>query len=1652
MNHKVKKAFKIFGIVIFSLLILVTALILSLRLPFVQNEVKNYLVDYLEDKIETKVALDRVYIDFPSSIVMENLYLQGQKTDTLLFAKKFDVGLNIPKLLKNTVDLTSIDLDGIHANVVRNPDGTFNFDYIIDAFVTKDQEATESEPWVISLDKIKLHDIHVNFNDLQRKNDLKVYFTHFETSVEEFDLEQNSYALDAIVMDGLNLSMDQDLLEEVAQETEEKVDSLNAQAPMKIDLNRLELTNFNVHYADAITQTYGDVIFEELSSDIDEINLEKQIYRIDNIVLSNADLKFDLFLPAEDHNTSAENPSSNTNPILVLNDLDFENVKLQYDNSALGNQAGLDYNHLNFEKINLSAEDFEMKDGEISGKIASAQIIEPQHLNIRELRTNFLYGANQTYLKNLYLETDRSLLRDELILSYQNQDQLSIDPGSVNIQADINQSRISLRDILDFMPSLATTAPFDKYPNAIINLDTDLFGTLNDIRIRHLNADGLGDIKLAVTGNVKNAMNPDYLAYDLNIGNLSGSSKTLQNILPLNTIPNNIRVPDKFWLNGTAKGNTEIVDANLHVNSTDGNADVLAQLDLRNKGIEKYDINTHLTDLNIGKILKNKDLGKISGKIYANGVGFEPQTANLNFTGDINYIDYNRYRYRKMNLEGDLKNGYYNVLLDSKDPSANLTLRANGYFDEAQPTIQMAGNIRQLNLQKLNFYDEPLILAGNINGDFTNLNPDELNGEFTLSNFAISDTQDVFPMQEVHFVAANNASVNSLTLNSQVADVYLTGDYQLTKIFDAMMQTINKYYQFQPKSNTAIVAGQYMDFDIKIKDDDLIRKFLPDLEAFETITLTGNYNTDTESLNIEGNIPSLSYGEYNLESGKLLVNTENNAIQYNLNFAGLNSEQFQLNQLAAVGNIAQNTIDYNISTQDVEGEEQYLIAGNIKSQNDQHIIQLDPNGFKLNYDNWEVNPDNQLRFNNSGGIHADNFILRNGNSVIEIQSENQNLNSPLNINLKDFEIATITEIIKKDELPASGTINGDIALRDIQSNMNFTTDLQIADLSAYEQLIGDLNLQVNSKNADLLDVNVLLSDNGNDAKITGDYRISTQALNLTLDLNRLNFESLEGLAQNEIQETEGYFTGKLDINGTTDAPKIVGKIELNDIGLKITQTGSDFRNINDELIMNQEGILFNSFTLTDNSGNELVVNGKVLTQDYTNFAFNLDVKSDDFKVVDSEENNDQMIFGVLAIDADLQIGGDLDLPKVDGSLAVTDVTDFTFVVPQDTPSLEAREGIVKFVDKDQVALQGTLVNDSIPSETRIKGMDVNVGISVTKEANISLIIDKATGDFVKLSGDAELTGGIDPSGKTTLVGVYQVEEGAYELNVSLMKRKFDIQKGSTITWNGEPLEATLDITAIYKTNAAPIDLVQQQLSGLSPAEYNMYKQRIPFKTVLKMEGDIMKPVITFDITLEDDNPSIATSVIDNTKTKLQQIRQDESELNKQVFALLLMNRFIGENPFATESGMSAGTMARQSVSQILSQQLNKIASDLIAGVDLEFDFNSYDDYSQGEKNTRTDLDVGLSKRLLNDRIKITVGSKFGLEGTARENEEMTNIAGDVNIDYMLSKNGRYVLRAFRTNQYEVALQGQIIETGLGFIITLEFDEFKDIFQKNQQKD
>ncbi|MBK1897983.1 translocation/assembly module TamB domain-containing protein [Chryseobacterium paridis] len=1654
----IKKLLRRIVITIICILVFVTLLILSLRLPAVQNFIKDKLVVYLEKKIKTKVSLEKVYVGFPNSLVMENLYLKGQDVDTLLAVKKLDVGLNMLKLINSTADITSVDLEGVQANVVRKKDGKFNFDYIIDAFATSDKEESSSKPFIISLDKIKLKDIGVTFNDLQSKNDIKLYFKSFDTRVKTFDLNKNSYAVNDINLDGLKLKLKQGIVEEVSKKVEKKVDSLNQKKSMNIGLRGIKLTNFDIDYGDDNTKTFAKVLFKELSTKVNKLDLDNNSYNVSNLVLSGADINANLYLPAQNANPKNSKEEAKSTPDsdkekamkLLLGKMVLNDVKVAYNNTAIApTKQGMDFNHLNFSKMNVEVHSFKMENNTFAGKVNSAEIQEGRGLDIQKFNTDFVYGERQAYLKDLYLQTPKTILRDEVILEYNSIEQLSSNLGAVKISANIRDSKVSFTDILNIVPTLRNTVPFNKYPNATLAVNANVKGSVNDLLIQNFKLSGLDQLRVAASGRIRNAMNPDQLYYDLKIGELSSSAKTIFNLVPKNTIPSNISLPSNFSIKGTAKGTTKMVDTNLNLYSTLGNAAIIAEVDMRRKNHELYNIKANLQGIQVGKIIQNKDIGSITAQISAKGESFDFKRAKADLTGHVASATYKGYQYRDMNLTGKINNGAYHILLDSRDPNANLKLTASGVYDEKNPTVKINGDIIKVDLNKLGFYEKQMIIGGKIDGDFTNLDPDHLNGYLNLQNFAFSDTKEVYPIQEVHLNARSANDSTNIVFNSQIADVELKGKYKLSQIFGSLTQTINQYYQFQkPDKSQKVDAGQYFTFNAKIKNDDLIRKFVPDLKSFETINLVGNYNADSHKIEIDGQIPQLLYGENSIENASLKVTNENDALQYNLNVAALKSSSFALNKVNIGGDVSDNTINYNITTKDQKDVTQFLIAGNAKSLNDITEVSLNPNGLKLNYNDWTVAEGNKIQIS-SKGIIADNFKLSNSGSEISLQSEGNSPNSPLNISLKDFKIETVTEIIKKDSLLAKGTINGTAQLRDLTKDMTFTSDLNISDLFVYGNPIGNLAVKVNSTSAKLLNADIALSGNDNDVKIIGDYNTSSSTFDLNMAINKLQMKSVQGFSMNAVTNTEGYLSGNLKITGNTDKPNILGKVKFNNVGLEIAKTGSDFRKLNDEIDFTNRGIEFNKFKINDKDGNALVVDGQVLTQTYRDFAFNLDVNAKDFKVVSSEKSNDAMMYGILAIDAGLHIRGNLDLPKVDGKLAVADNTDFTFVLPQSSPSLQERDGIVEFVDQDQVVLNKTIKADSLKAQSRIKGMDVSVNIEVSKEAKMSIVIDKANGDFVKLQGEAELTGGIDPSGKTTLVGVYQVEKGSYELSVSLLKRKFDIQKGSTITWTGEPTAAIMDITAIYKTETAPIDLVEQQVSG-DAAVLNQFKQRIPFNTLLKMKGELLKPQITFDITTDKKNNSVSSTVTDAVDQKLTQLRTQESEMNKQVFALLLLNRFIGENPFQSGAGMSAEAMARQSVSKILSQQLNNLASGLIKGVDLNFGLESSEDYSTGQKNTRTDLNVDISKRLLNDRLKVSVGSNFGLEGDARQNESTTNIAGNVTVDYSLSKDGRYMLRAYRKDEYQVALQGQIIETGVGFIITLDYDKFRDIFQKSRK--
>jgi len=268
------------------------------------------------------------------------------------------------------------------------------------------------------------------------------------------------------------------------------------------------------------------------------------------------------------------------------------------------------------------------------------------------------------------------------------------------------------------------------------------------------------------------------------------------------------------------------------------------------------------------------------------------------------------------------------------------------------------------------------------------------------------------------------------------------------------------------------------------------------------------------------------------------------------------------------------------------------------------------------------------------------------------------------------------------------------------------------------------------------------------------------------------------------------------------------------------------------------------------------------------------------------------------------------------------------------------------------------------------------------------------------------------------------------------------------------MNAEADITAIYNIDAVPYDLIANEVSDQTTSA--VYKQKLPFQVLLKIKGRVSQPEITFDIQLAKAD-GINTEMQNTIDNKFAQMRSDASTMNKQVFALLVMGRFIGEQSkdfFASSSGsgISADAVVKESVSRFLSDAVSQLASDLIKGVDVDVNLKTVDNYS--DQSQRTDLNLALSKRFLNDRLNISVGKSFTVDGQdpLAKGQDNSNVSflPDVTTTYKLSKDGRYSVKAYQKSEYEAILDGYFVETGVAFDLTVDYNKFKEIFEKKKK--
>jgi autotransporter translocation and assembly factor TamB len=454
----------------------------------------------------------------------------------------------------------------------------------------------------------------------------------------------------------------------------------------------------------------------------------------------------------------------------------------------------------------------------------------------------------------------------------------------------------------------------------------------------------------------------------------------------------------------------------------------------------------------------------------------------------------------------------------------------------------------------------------------------------------------------------------------------------------------------------------------------------------------------------------------------------------------------------------------------------------------------------LNYEDWDIEPNNVISFGDRG-VRASGFILSNDGQELRIQSQDSTFNSPVDLNFNNFRIETITEMLQSETLKLGGGINGNATVSRFESTPVFVSDLTIDKFFFGTDTIGNVALKVNNIKENTYSADVRITENGNDVHLVGDVISPPEGdmqIDATLNLNPMRMKTIEAFSLGNLRDAQGDLEGTLKITGTTSAPRINGELTFHDAIINASMLNSNMKVDNQKIYFNDQGITFRQFNLVDSKNNVARLNGTIKTTTYTDFVFNLNLTTDNFEVMNSTRLDNDLFFGKMYVTSNLRITGDLNKPRIDGNVKANDNTDFNFIVPNEDPGVAQREGVVKFVDRSDTARANVFAQlDSMTTVSNtLSGYDIALNLSTDPDAKFKVILDEGTQDALNIQGIAEINTSIDANDKITMSGTFTVEKGDYTFSFGPISKDFSFQKGSTITWNGDPLDARLDITAV----------------------------------------------------------------------------------------------------------------------------------------------------------------------------------------------------------------------------------------------------------------
>lgn len=1656
MKRTLKIAAKVLAGFIISVILLLVLAVVLLRLPVVQTFVTHKLVAIVSGKTHTKIELDKVYIAFPKSIVLEGLYAEDLNHDTLLAVSKLSVDIDMLKLLQNTVEINKVNLSGVNANILRSEaDSSFNFNFIIKAFASKQPkqtiDTTTSKPWKVSVNKVMLENIRASFDDSIGGTAITGYIGMLDLNMKTVNINNLTFKGKELKLSDANVIITQNKPGTNSPDTAIVV--MPFLAMDKIELHRVDFVYQNIPSGQRVKVHAGNAFLQP-----EDIDLNKHKIRAKSVTIDSTSVFIAL---RKDGDTTATNTYDDGVVqyeqlpwIVSAGKIKIDDVDFKLDFTNVPKQAkGIDYNHLYVQNVHIDIEEAYYSPTHTEGRINNVSAQEQSGIILKQLVADVVYDEHYAQLKNLKVVTNNSTISHEAKINYTRIQDIGKDLGELGIYADLRNTKVAIKDILVFAPMLKDKPLFKGNTDKQILVSGIITGKLKDISTKNLFVSALDSTSIQIDGRIIGLPDALNAQYDVEIKKIVTTRNDLTQLLG-DSLLKAINLPNNIMLSGKVDGSMRDAAAKLNLQTSSGNADIDATFKML-PGDTAYTAVVNTQDLNLGYLLRNqKLLGPITMKANIKGHNFSINNLAAEVKAEIESAMINKYSYKNISIDATTEKNLYKAKIVSEDPNLKLKLDGIASFKTDSQYIIGVIDLQGANLQALNLHDENVRVAGKLNamidGDLK-----ALKGDASISDVMVIKGDDTYRVDSLAVVSVNDKKGSKLKMNTGVIMVDYDGTVQVPQLISSLTHHINQYFLINPVVDTITVDTATQDFTLAIKISPhpiLDGVLLPGLKKFNGLELQSKFDSKENILEVNLDLPVLEYNSIGAEAVTFKLNTTEEALEYKLVANTLTAGPVKLAETTFQGKAKDNVLDFALNIFDEDSADKLIVAGDLRvGEPKEFKLHLSEEKLTISNTKWTLPSDNYIAFG-AKGLMVNDIVLNNGGQSLSVQSSKDG--NEMKIDVKQFELGTLSQIVERDTPLIRGVLNGTAELRNLKKAMAFVADMSIDKAHYMAHPVGDIKIKADNLTANRYTAQISISGYGNDVQAKGFYSnaSTTNNIDFSVDINKLNLVTVEPFTGYQIRRSKGYLKGEVAITGTSTKPAINGYVDFKDASFNVAYLNNYITLKDERLAIDPKGVYFKSFTILDSLGRKANLAGAVYTNDmFKTMKFDAKLTTNNFTALNTTIRDNPLFFGKVIISSDISIKGDNTLPIVRADLNLLKGSDIAVIVPSSKVSVDRGEGVVVLVD---TASTYDIMNSTDTADllTAFRGIDLSARIDINDGTTLKVVIDKQSGDSLVVRGEGRLSFTMDESGNQNLVGTYYLNSGGYRATIQkIIKRELKIQPGGSITWNGSPLDAEVDITAVYSVNTSPVDLLASDLGATSVQEMNAYRKPLRFDVLMSMQGKLLKPKIDFKLGMAEEDQNAYGGMV---YAKVTSLNNDPSELNKQVFALLIMKKFIPSGIAGEGAGAAASNFARNSVSQILTDQLNRLSGSLIKGVDLSFGIRNNDEYTAQGTTQNTQFSVGVSKSFFRDRLNVKLGTSVSVDNNTGSvsGTDANSLTGDIVLEYKINKEGTLRFKAFRENQYEGIIDGNLYKTGVGFSATKDYDTPKQLFTPSKTKE